>query len=88
MNTPIHRTAEGVISDEIGDIDVRAFNGKLDLSDLPSAYNSAAKVCEQIDQFGLANVIDATLGQHHGRRAVPTLEREEAWPKTGPASTY
>ncbi|MDX0094272.1 RNA-splicing ligase RtcB [Sinorhizobium meliloti] len=78
------RTAEEVISDEIGDIDFRAFNGKLDLSELPSAYKSAAKVCEQIDQFGLANVVDTIQPYGSimaGEQYQPWKEKKKRGPK-------
>ncbi|MEL6980430.1 MAG: RtcB family protein, partial [Pseudomonadota bacterium] len=39
-------------------IDVRFYSGRPDVSELPSAYKDAASVRRQIDQFGLAEVVD------------------------------
>ncbi|MEY9719309.1 tRNA-splicing ligase RtcB [Sinorhizobium fredii] len=69
------RTPEQIIQDEIPGIDFRAFNGKLDLSELPSAYKSPEKVREQLDQFGLAKVIDTVLP--HG--SIMAGEQYQPW---------
>ncbi len=61
LETLSGRTPEQIITDEIGDLDFRSFNGKLDLSELPSAYKSAATVQQQIDHFGLAKITDRVL---------------------------
>lgn len=58
MSTLAGKSADLVILDEVGGLDIRAFNGKPDLSELPSAYKSADTVRAQIEQFGLANIID------------------------------
>lgn len=50
-----------VFKEETKGLDVRAFNGKVDLSELPSAYKSAAEVRRQIDHFGLAKITDTIL---------------------------
>ncbi|MDW9532287.1 RtcB family protein [Sinorhizobium meliloti] len=53
--------ASQIILDEVGGLDIRAFNGVPDLSELPSAYKSAAAVQEQIASFGLAKIVDRVL---------------------------
>jgi RNA-splicing ligase RtcB len=42
-------------------IDVRFFSGTPDHSELPGAYKNAATVRAQIDEFGLADVVDEVL---------------------------
>lgn len=42
-------------------LDIRSFCGKPDLSELPSAYKDATAVREQIDRYGLAEIIDEIL---------------------------
>jgi RNA-splicing ligase RtcB len=51
-------TAEDLFREETKGLDVRFFSGKIDISELPSAYKCAKKVREQIDHFGLATVVD------------------------------
>lgn len=60
------RTLEGrdpadVFAEETKGLDVRAFNGVVDMSELPSAYKNATEVQRQIDHFGLATVTDTIL---------------------------
>ncbi|MER8582709.1 RtcB family protein [Mesorhizobium sp. M1423] len=47
-----------VFAEETKGLDVRAFNGKVDLSELPSAYKNAPEVRRQIAHYGLATITD------------------------------
>lgn len=42
-------------------IDVRSFSGKLDITELPQAYKSAAEVKQQMLDYGLAEVLDEVV---------------------------
>ena len=53
-----HRTEADILAEETKGIDARFFCGIPDISELPSAYKNAAQVRRQIDQFGLAEVVD------------------------------
>jgi RNA-splicing ligase RtcB len=55
------RTAEEVVAAETAGIDARFFCGVPDVSELPSAYKSAASVRAQIQRFGLAEVVDEVV---------------------------
>ncbi len=55
-----------VVSQELRELtgrglDIRGYLGKPDLSELPSAYKSAASVRRQIESFGLAEIVDEVL---------------------------
>jgi tRNA-splicing ligase RtcB (3'-phosphate/5'-hydroxy nucleic acid ligase) len=56
-----HMTIEERFISETGAIDARFYSGKIDISELPSAYKSAATVQKAISQHGLATVIDRIL---------------------------
>jgi len=72
---------EQIIKQEIGDLDFRSFNGKLDLSELPSAYKSADKARAEIDKFGLAKVTDMVIPYGSimaGEQHKPWLKKRKA----------
>lgn len=50
-----------IMAMETAGLDVRFFSGRADISELPSAYKSAANVRAQIEHFGLADVVDEIL---------------------------
>ena len=52
------RTTEEIMATETAGLDVRFFSGVPDISELPSAYKDATNVRRQIEQFGLADVVD------------------------------
>ena len=52
------RSEAQVLAEETQGLDVRFFSGVPDLSELPSAYKDASAVRAQIEQFGLAEVVD------------------------------
>lgn len=55
-----HTEAE-IFAAETKGIDARFFSGVTDISELPSAYKNAASVRRQIEQYGLAEVVDEVL---------------------------
>jgi tRNA-splicing ligase RtcB len=55
------RTVEEIFAEETKGIDARFFSGVTDISELPSAYKSAAAVRRQIEDYGLAEIVDEVL---------------------------
>lgn len=55
------RPVEDIVAEETRGLDCRFFCGRPDISELPSAYKSAASVRRQIERFGLAEVVDEVL---------------------------
>jgi RNA-splicing ligase RtcB len=53
-----HKTEEQLFSEETSGLDIRFFSGKIDITELPSAYKDANKVKEQIKHFNLATIVD------------------------------
>lgn len=56
-----HKTNEEIFKRETKGLDVRFFSGKIDISELPSAYKNADNVIEQMEKFGLGEVVDKIL---------------------------
>ena len=52
------KTPAEALVEETRDIDVRFHCGKVDASELPSSYKPAAAVAVQIEEFGLAEIVD------------------------------
>lgn len=59
--TMSHKTDEEIFTEETKGLDVRFFSGKIDISELPSAYKDANAVKRQIEEFGLCIVVDEIL---------------------------
>ncbi len=55
------RSNAEIFADETRDIDARFFLGVTDISELPSAYKNAASVRNQIEHYGLAEVVDEVV---------------------------
>jgi len=55
------RTDAEIFAEETKGIDARFFSGVTDISELPSAYKSAAAVRRQIERYGLAEIVDEVL---------------------------
>ena len=70
---------EAVFARETKGIDARFFFGAIDVSELPSAYKDAAAVREQIDRFGLAEIVDEVVP--HGSIMAGDWERDAPWKK-------
>ncbi len=52
---------EEVFAEETKGLDIRFYSGNIDVSELPSAYKCAENVQEQMDEFGLGEVIDRIM---------------------------
>ena len=50
-----------IFKEEIRGLDVRFFSKEIDITELPSAYKNAQTVRNQMDEYGLGNVIDEVL---------------------------
>jgi tRNA-splicing ligase RtcB (3'-phosphate/5'-hydroxy nucleic acid ligase) len=82
-----HLKAEGtggVLSAELAalgsrGLDIRSFCGTPDLSELPSAYKSAAQVRGQIERFGLAEIVDEIVP--YGSIMAGDWEKDAPWRK-------
>lgn len=55
------KTIAEVFEEETKGLDVRFYSNEIDISELPSAYKSAATVRSQMDEFGLGKVIDEVM---------------------------
>ena len=55
------KTSEEIFLEETKGIDARFFSGKIDISELPSAYKNTEEVKKQIQEFNLATVVDEIL---------------------------
>jgi hypothetical protein len=73
-----------VFFEETKGLDVRFYCGKIDISELPSAYKNAKSVRSQMEEFGLGNVIDEI--QPYGSIMAGDIPRGRRWrgrPKKG-----
>lgn len=52
------KTKEEIFAIETKGLDVRFFSGLIDISELPSAYKNADTVIEQMERYGLGEVVD------------------------------
>lgn len=55
------QTILDIFQKETAGLDVRFFSGKIDISELPSAYKNADSVRAQMNKFGLGEVVDEIL---------------------------
>lgn len=56
-----HMTNEEVFAMETEGLDVRFYSNEIDVSELPSAYKNAAAVRDQMEEFGLGEVVDEVM---------------------------
>lgn len=54
-------TVKDIFKDETKGLDIRFFSNEIDITELPSAYKNAATVRNQMEEFGLGEVIDEVL---------------------------
>lgn len=69
------RTMDEVFAEETAHIDARFQSGRIDTSELPSAYKNAESVVDQIDRMALATVVDRILP--HG--SIMAGESDAPW---------
>lgn len=55
------RSREAIFAEETKGLDVRFFSGHIDISELPSAYKNAQNVQDQMQEFGLGEVVDRII---------------------------
>ncbi|MBO0323440.1 RtcB family protein [Muricauda sp. CAU 1633] len=55
------QTIESIFKEETQGLDVRFFSGNIDITELPSAYKNAENVQEQMNKFGLGEVVDRIM---------------------------
>ena len=54
-------TFEEIFEEETKGLDVRFFSNEIDITELPSAYKNAKTVRNQMEEFGLGEVIDEVM---------------------------
>ena len=55
------KTIEQIFQEETAGLDIRFYSGHVDISELPSAYKSAKNVQDQMEEFGLGEVVDRIM---------------------------
>lgn len=73
------RSDAEIFAEETAHIDARFFMGITDISELPSAYKNAAAVRAQINEFGLAEIVDEVIP--YGCIMAGDWERDAPWKK-------
>lgn len=58
MSRTMHKKITGGMHDNLDKIDVRWYLGNPDTSEMPSAYKPAEKIIKEIEEFGLADIVD------------------------------
>lgn len=56
-----HKTVEQIFAEETQGLDIRFFSNRIDISELPSAYKNAENVQQQMQEYGLGEVVDRIL---------------------------
>ena len=72
-----HKTTEQLFAEETAGLDVRFFSGHIDISELPSAYKNAALVQQQMQEFGLGEVLDEIMP--YGCLMAGDWEQDAPW---------
>lgn len=73
------RSYEAIFAEETKGLDVRFYSGHVDISELPSAYKSAANVQAQMEEFGLGTVADKIMP--YGCIMAGDWKRDAPWRK-------
>ena len=72
-----------MVAEQTRGIDARFFCGPPDVSELPLAYKDAATVRRQIEQYGLAEIVDTI--EPIGCIMAGDWQRDAPWRKKRPA---
>lgn len=72
-----HLTNEEVFAMETEGLDVRFYSNEIDVSELPSAYKNATTVRNQMEEFGLGEVVDEVMP--YGCIMAGDIGRNAAW---------
>ena len=76
-----HLSIEDIFKKETEGLDIRFYSNEIDISELPSAYKSANSVREQINHFGLGEVIDEIMP--YGCIMAGNWQKNAPWKKRG-----
>ncbi|AGO47895.1 hedgehog/intein domain containing protein [Cellulophaga phage phi40:1] len=68
-----------IFKDETAGLDIRFFSGEIDISELPSAYKNADTVQDQMESFGLGDVLDKIMP--YGSIMAGDYDRFKPWKK-------
>lgn len=71
------KTNEEIFAEETKDLDIRFFSKHIDISELPSAYKNAQNVQDQMQEFGLGEVVDKILP--YGCIMAGNWEQDAPW---------
>lgn len=71
------RTEEDIFNSETAGLDVRFYSGNIDISELPSAYKNADSVVSDMQEFGLAEVVDRVMP--YGSIMSGDWQRDVSW---------
>lgn len=71
------RSVEEIYFEETQGLDVRFYTGKIDITELPSAYKNAESVRNQMDEFNLGNVVDEIIP--YGTIMAGHVTRRRKW---------
>lgn len=74
-----HLTEEEIFKNETNGLDIRFYSNEIDISELPTAYKSAANVRSQMDKFELGSVIDEV--QPYGCIMAGDWQKNAPWRK-------
>ena len=74
-----HLTEEEIFKNETKGLDIRFYSNEIDISELPTAYKSAANVRSQMDKFELGSVIDEV--QPYGCIMAGDWQKNAPWRK-------
>ena len=74
-----HLTDEEIFKTETKGLDIRFYSNEIDISELPTAYKSAATVRTQMKQFNLGAVIDEV--QPYGCIMAGDWQKNAPWRK-------
>lgn len=74
-----HLTIEEVFASETEGLDVRFYSEEIDISELPSAYKSAAAVRKQMEEYGLGEVVEEVLP--YGCIMAGDVQKNAPWRK-------
>lgn len=68
-----------MMAEQTAGIDARFFSGIPDVSELPLAYKDAASMRRQIEQYGLAEIVDTI--EPYGSIMAGDWQRDAPWRK-------
>ncbi len=73
------KTTDQIFSEETVGLDIRFFSKNIDISELPSAYKNAQSVKDQMQEFGLGEVVDEIIP--YGCLMSGDWEKDAPWKK-------